>query len=99
MFQPENHITNGRTLLVFRDWPFSFSNEIQPIYLTVQRPVFDLAVHTVDSNYWTDMFWYLFSPYTVYTLCYLPVAEKGELNDVEFAEQVRQEMARGMKVS
>lgn len=98
LFQPENKITNGKSLLKFKDWPFSFTNEVQPIILNVQRPIFDVAVTHLESTHWSDMFWYLFSPVTVYNLCFLPVIEKGEMSDVEFAEEVRKMMARELKV-
>lgn len=98
LFQPENKITNGETLLKFKEWPFSLTNEVQPVFLKVYRPVFDISVTTIESSYWSDIFWYLFSPYTIYHLSFLPVTEKGELTDSEYADEVRKSMAIAMKV-
>lgn len=98
LFQPENKITNGKGVLKFKDWPFSLANEVQPVYLTIRRPIFDISITTITSSYWSDIFWYLFSPWTVYNLCFMPVQKKGNMNDIDFAESVRQNIATGLKV-
>lgn len=58
----------------------------------------DLAPTCLESTYWYDIFWYLFSPITIYTLSFLPVIEKGEMNDIEFADEVRKAMSRELQV-
>lgn len=99
LFQPENRITNGKAVLKFKDWPFGFINEVQPMYLQLRRPIFDISVRTITSSYWSDIFWYLFSPWTVYNVCFLPVVERDDATDTEFAEKVRRDIAAGLQVN
>lgn len=98
LFQPEGKLTNGQGVLKFKDWPFSLSEQVQPLYLQLRRPIFDISISTITSGFWSDMFWYLFSPWTIYNVCFLPVERKGDFNDTDFAENVRQKIATGLMV-
>lgn len=92
-FQPEAHITNGTGILKFTTWPFEISPRIQPIAISIQRPWTDIAITSMESTFWADMFFYLYSPITIYNLKFLPVAEKKSCTIAEFAEKVRTDIA------
>lgn len=97
-FQPESIITNGRAIIKFNSWPFSVCTKIQPVAIKVSRPLLDIFVTTAEASYWTNFFFYLFSPCTVYTLHFLPAREKKGTTDAEFAEKIRQDVASALKV-
>lgn len=98
-FRPEAKLTNGKGLLKFKEYPFSFSSKIQPISIEVCRPFLDISVNTLGSTYWQNVFFFMFSPCTIYTLKFLPALEKKNLSDAEFAEIVRQNIGAALKVS
>ncbi|KAK4877069.1 hypothetical protein RN001_009575 [Aquatica leii] len=97
-FQPEFKQTNGKTVLKFKTWPFEICNRVQPICVEIARPFLDIKVSTFDSAYWTDTLAYLFSPCTNYKIRFLPVVERMNLSETEFAEKVREEIAHALKV-
>lgn len=71
--QPEFGTTNNRVaLLKFNSWPFSIETSVQPVAVRASRPDF-VPVHltTLASTWWTEVFWFMFVPYTVFTLKYL----------------------------
>lgn len=98
-FRPEAKITNGRALLKFKSYPFTFSMKVQPLCIEVSRPFLGIAVNILGSSYWEDVFFFMFSPMTIYNLEFLPVLEKKNLSDGDFAEIVRQNISAGLKVS
>ncbi|KAG7200326.1 hypothetical protein KM043_017788 [Ampulex compressa] len=78
--QPEFGTTNSRVaLLKFNSWPFSIETSVQPVALSAWRPEF-ASVHltSLASTWWTDVFWFMFVPYTVFTLKYLKVKRNTE---------------------
>lgn len=97
-FRPEAKLTNGKALLKFKAYPFSFSSKVQPICIEVSRPFLHTAVTTIGANYWQNVFFFMFSPSTIYNLQFLPVLEKKNLTDAEFADIVRQNIAAILKV-
>lgn len=97
-FRPEAKITNGRALLKFKSYPFSFSSKVQPLCIEVSRPYLGISVCTLGSGYWDNVFFFLFSPMTVYNVQFLPVLEKKNLSDADFAEIVRQNISSALKV-
>lgn len=97
-FQPEWKATNGTGLLKFKTWPFALCDSVQPVSVTVRRPYFGMAVATADSTNLTNIFYYMFSPYTVYRFKFLPTVQKQNLSEEEFAERVRQNIASDLKV-
>lgn len=73
--QPEPLPTNGRHLLLkFSEWPFFLESSIQPVALSVFRP-FPIAVSTVHSSGWWDLFWMFFTPITVFHARFLQVVQ------------------------
>lgn len=97
-FMPEDKITNGKALLKFKTYPFSVTNRVQPICISIERPFLDLSVTTLGSGYWIDVMFYMFSPLTNYKLKFLPSLERKSLAEAEFSEIVRQNIATTMKV-
>lgn len=73
--QPEFGTTNSRVaLLKFNSWPFTIEASVQPVALKAQRPEFiPICVTSLASTWWTDVFWFMFVPYTVFTFKYLKV--------------------------
>lgn len=97
-FRPEAKITNGRALLKFKTYPFSFSSKVQPLCIEISRPYLGISVSTLGAGYWDNLFFFMFSPITVYNLEFLPVVEKKSYTDAEFAEAVRQNISSALKV-
>lgn len=95
---PEDKVTNGRALLKFKSYPFSLTNRIQPICISIERPFLDISVNTLGSSYWSDLLFFMFSPLTNYKLKFLPPLEKKSLTDVDYSEIVRQNIGSGLKV-
>lgn len=98
-FSPEGKVTNGKALIKFESHPFSLSNKVQPLCITIERPFLDISISCLGSSPLVDTFFYFFSPSTNYKLKFLDVLEKKHLSNEEFAEIVRQNIARGLKVS
>lgn len=68
---PEGATTNGRVgLLKFSVWPFSLDQPVQPMVIRIVRPWFTARISPslVDSYWWTDLFWFLFVPYSCFHL-------------------------------
>ncbi|CAG0890141.1 unnamed protein product [Cyprideis torosa] len=71
---PEGTTTNGHIgLLEFhQSWFESFSGDmLQPVYLSAWRPFPKVALTTVESPFWGDIFWMFFSPFTLFTIRFL----------------------------
>lgn len=99
---PENETTNGRAgLLKFCSWPFNLNMPVNPVVITVSRPpVTDVALSVLGSQWWSDLLWFLFTPYTLFTFRYLPRMQKGRDEDVDhFAKRVQTEMAKALKIT
>ncbi|RZC32484.1 ancient ubiquitous protein 1-like, partial [Asbolus verrucosus] len=97
-FTPEDKITNGRAVLKFKTYPFSLTNKVQPVCISIERPFLDLSVTTLGSSYWIDVLFYMFSPLTNYKLKFLPPLERKSLLEAEFSEIVRQNIATALKI-
>lgn len=101
LVQPEGTTTSGRYgLLKFCTWPFSLDFPLQPMTLHVSRPqIFQIAVSTLNSRWWEDLFWCLFVPVTWFTIRCLPVMEKPKsVSAEEFSEDVRQKVAADLQL-
>lgn len=73
--QPEFGTTNSQVaLLKFNSWPFSIETCVQPVAIKASRPEF-VPVHltSLASTWWTEVLWFMFVPYTVFTLKYLKI--------------------------
>lgn len=78
--QPEFGTTNSRAaLLKFNSWPFSIETSVQPVAIKASRPEF-VPVHltSLSSTWWTEVLWFMFVPYTVFTLKYLKIRRNPE---------------------
>lgn len=97
-FQPEGKPTTGKGLLKFKKYPFEVTNKIQPVSISVKRPVIHVATSTLGSNYMSDTFYFMFCPITSYRVRFLPSLEKKSISNEEFAEITRQNIASALKV-
>ncbi|XP_032690348.1 ancient ubiquitous protein 1-like [Odontomachus brunneus] len=73
--QPEFGTTNSQVaLLKFNSWPFNIETSVQPVAIRASRPEF-MPVHltSLASTWWTEVLWFMFVPYTVFTLKYLKI--------------------------
>ncbi|XP_076877904.1 lipid droplet-regulating VLDL assembly factor AUP1 [Brachyhypopomus gauderio] len=95
---PEEDTTNGRAgLLKFSSWSFSVSDSIQPVALTVKRPL--LAVNVPDSSWLAELLWTFFVPFTVYQVRWLlPVIRQDGESHQEFASRVQELLATELGV-
>ncbi|XP_067133735.1 lipid droplet-regulating VLDL assembly factor AUP1-like isoform X2 [Centruroides vittatus] len=97
----EGATTNGNVgLLKFSTWPFSLDQPVQPVLITVSRlPLLDISPSTLDSRWWSDIFWFLFTPFTFFTLRYLPYMDKKpDETTEEFARRVQYVMAHELGI-
>ncbi|KAG8232398.1 hypothetical protein J437_LFUL016176 [Ladona fulva] len=103
--QPEGASTNGKKgLLKFNPWPFSLGpslTSVQPVALSVWRPgIADITPSPLASRQWVDLFWFLFVPFTLFTVRYLPcVQKKDDESEEEFAERVQNLIAAALSLS
>ncbi|KAL1491482.1 hypothetical protein ABEB36_012073 [Hypothenemus hampei] len=95
---PEEIPTNGTALLKFNAQYFKFFQKVQPLCITIKRPVFDTAISTLGSTYMNDILFFMFSPFTNYKIKFLPSLERKSLSEDEFADVVRQNIATELKV-
>ncbi|XP_076258322.1 lipid droplet-regulating VLDL assembly factor AUP1-like [Rhynchophorus ferrugineus] len=95
---PEELPTNGKGILKFNTKYFEFFDEIQPICVTVKRPLLDISVSTISSTCWNDIIYFMYSPCTIYTIKILPALEKKNLSGEEFATIVRDNIATELKI-
>lgn len=78
--QPEFGTTNSQVaLLKFNSWPFSIETSVQPVAIKASRSEL-VPVHltSLASTWLTDVFWFMFVPYTVFTLKYLKIRRNSE---------------------
>ncbi|XP_070540728.1 lipid droplet-regulating VLDL assembly factor AUP1-like isoform X2 [Ptychodera flava] len=97
---PEGATTNGKkALLKFSTWPFSLDQPVQPIVITVKRPLIGINTSTLGSRWWQDVFWFFFSPFSVFHLRVLPVMALAEPESVdEFTKKVQGLMAKELNM-
>ena len=67
---PEGATTNGRVgLLKFGSWLFTLDCQMQPIYISIWRPTpIRISTSVLGSRWWSDLFWFLVVPFTVFTI-------------------------------
>ncbi|XP_050303142.1 lipid droplet-regulating VLDL assembly factor AUP1-like [Anthonomus grandis grandis] len=95
---PEEASTNGRALLKFNSKYFKFFQKVQPLCITIKRPLFDLSISTLKSTCLNDIIYFMYSPFTNYSIKFLPSMEKKCLSEDEFAEIVRENIASELKI-
>ncbi|XP_076662176.1 lipid droplet-regulating VLDL assembly factor AUP1-like isoform X1 [Halictus rubicundus] len=93
VLQPEFGTTNSRVaLLKFNSWPFTIKPSIQPIAIKAWRSEFiPIRVTSLASTWWTDVFWFMFVPYTVFTFKYLKV--KSNADSVVLVQETERDIA------
>ncbi|TRY65170.1 hypothetical protein DNTS_028597 [Danionella cerebrum] len=96
---PEEDTTNGRSgLLKFSSWPFSVSDNIQPVALLVKRPF--IALNIPESSWLTELLWTFFVPFTVYHVRWLsPLSKEDGESNQEFANKVQELLATELGVT
>jgi len=95
LLQPEEADTNGRVgLLKFAPWCAGVAAAVQPVCLIAWRPL-AVTPTTLGATFSLDLFWFLFSPITIFRIRYLPVIQKQEGDtDEEMADRVAQSIAK-----
>ncbi|KAF6209479.1 hypothetical protein GE061_015226 [Apolygus lucorum] len=103
LIQPEETTSGKDCLLKFSSLAAEVSSKVQPAAVMVDRPLWANTAPTVlGASSRLDLFWFLFSPYTVFRIKYLAVIHKEpEESDEAFAERMRSEIATalGFKLS
>ncbi|KAK1804131.1 hypothetical protein P4O66_020170 [Electrophorus voltai] len=78
-------------------WSFSLSDSVQPVALTVKRPL--LAVNVPDSSWLAELLWTFFVPFTVYQVRWLlPVLRQNGESHQELANRVQELLATELGV-
>jgi len=93
---PEGAMTNGqRGMLKFSSWAFDVSDSIQPLLISTWRPPFaQVATSVLGGSWWQDTLWFLFSPFTVFRLRWLPSVTRETAESAEdFCRRVALAMA------
>lgn len=98
VFFIEESTTNGKALLKFNSQYFKFFQKVQPLCITIQRPLLNIAISTLGSTYMNDILYFMFSPFTNYNIKFLPSMERKSLSEDEFADIMRQNIASDLKV-
>lgn len=95
--QPEGVATSGcKALLKYRSWAFSIQQAVQPVTVQVYRPL-GISVSTLQSSLLADLWWTLYSPFSLYNLRVLPPVEQRPKESVEqFADHVQKVMAASL---
>jgi len=95
---PEEGTTNGNVALMKFSSKELKNNEsvpLQPMVLTAYRSWFTpVHLNCLESTLMEDLLWCLYTPFTMYTICFLPVREipnKEGLDD--FAKSLQKDMA------
>lgn len=99
---PEGATTNGRRgLLKFSTWPFSINVPVSPVVVEVKRlSLLNVSTSVLGSRWWSDIFWFLFSPCTIFKIRYLPEMNSQEDDTVEdFTRRVQEAMAKALGVT
>lgn len=97
-FAPEGKMTNGKAVIKFKTFPFQISTKVQPVCIRIERPILDISVNTLGASHVVDIMFYMFSPFTNYSLKFLPSLENKNESPAEFAEIVRQNIAASLNV-
>lgn len=98
LFQPEETTSGKRCLLKFNTTAAKISKRVQPVSVTVERPLWANTAPTVlGTSPSSDLFWFLFSPYTVFKLRYLNVLhmEKDETEEA-FTDRIQAAIAEAL---
>ncbi|GAB6023444.1 Ancient ubiquitous protein 1 [Chamberlinius hualienensis] len=101
LVHPEEATTNGTVgLLKFSTWPFCVNCPISPVIIQVKRLAFlNISPSVLGSRWWSDLFWFIFSPCTIFTVRYLPDMKYDIETSVEdFTKQVQETMSNALKI-
>ncbi|CAH2039995.1 unnamed protein product, partial [Iphiclides podalirius] len=103
LLQPEGGPTNGKALLKFTDWAFPIANRIQPVAITVERPL-GLRVGVRGGRAgregfpWGDALWFLCAPATAFSLRLLPPLERADDDEAAFAARLAGAIADALQI-
>jgi len=99
---PEGATSNNKKgLLKFSSWPFLLDNDVQPITVNVQRPLLArISPSILGSRWWSDFFWFLFVPYTAFTVRFLPVVHRADFETTDdFCKYVQKIICKDLKLA
>jgi len=98
--QPEEATSGKDCLLKFSTKASEICNTVQPVAVTVERPVWANTAPTVlGSSFSLDLFWFLFSPWTVFKIRYLEVLHReSDESDESFTERMQASIASALSM-
>lgn len=94
---PEGCTTNGIAgVLRYHPFLFSLGVPVHPVSIRLRRPM-PLVHSLLWNNYYADLFWQLFVPWTIFDMTLLPPESKRpEESAQEFADRVQRLTARSV---
>jgi len=98
---PEGAMTGGRkAMLRFSTWPFDVSDRVQPVVLTIERPLFAcIAPSVLGGTWWQDVLYFLFIPLSIIRVRWLPTLRRRVDESVEtFTERAANTMASALGI-
>ncbi|CAH0395263.1 unnamed protein product [Bemisia tabaci] len=99
---PEEETTNGRAgLLKFSDWSMTLSDRIQPAVIHAWRPWFvQTNISHLGASWYSDLFWFLLTPWTAFSIRYLPTIERNtDETDEALAKRLQKSIADSLNIS
>uniref|UniRef100_A0A1I7XIY7 Frizzled domain-containing protein n=1 Tax=Heterorhabditis bacteriophora TaxID=37862 RepID=A0A1I7XIY7_HETBA len=57
----------------FSSWPCEVADQVQPLSITMSRPLLPVRIAVLGSAWWADVFWFLVLPFTIVRVRWLPV--------------------------
>ncbi|RZF36960.1 hypothetical protein LSTR_LSTR004648 [Laodelphax striatellus] len=102
LLQPEEATTSGRVgLLKFAPWSAKVSDTMQPLVIQVWRPrAMETSADVLGASTFFNVFWFLFTPFTVFKLKYLPaISREPNESDEDLLGRIQSSIASELCVS
>lgn len=96
---PEGCTSNGKAILEFNKFTFSFQNlEFHP-YIIKQAEIWPIRNETLQGSLWANLLWSFFLPVNYYTVTFLePMKQKQNESSLDFAQRTRKAIAEANSV-
>ncbi|KAL1137768.1 hypothetical protein AAG570_009464 [Ranatra chinensis] len=100
LLQPEETTSGKNGLLKFSTVAAQVNRRVQPVAVSVERPLWANAAPTVlGASIPLDIFWFLFSPYTIFKFRFLNVIQREpDDTDETFADKMQSAIASSLSV-
>lgn len=95
---PEGGLTNGRKgLLQYHKFLFSLGKTVQPLAIQATDGPLPVNINAETSTFAANVLWYMFMPWHVYTITFLPVTRaQTDEEPLAFAQRVMKQTARAL---